>query len=326
MHSLPLLLTSCINARLPRSSNKSTSPILKSLTDATDQNRPSSSVPGINKATSFSELNPQSLVMDDLNKGIAATYDRENRGVPRLFARHITALLPPITNTSVIHDNACGPAVVTSEILSRVSSDGMPVSIAATDISPAMIAASDDIIKTQNWNCVTATIMNSQTLSFENDTFSHSFTNFLVPSQPGAPSEIYRTLKSGGTAVMTEWKYHGFVDLMKRCTKVIIPNAEALGLLVNRWPTEEALKAQFEMAGFGKNNIQVQSHCEYLAFENLDDLFSLFNGPFGKFFTKDWKAEEVDQIPEVIKQVLTAEELERESLEMIAWIVIAKKI
>ncbi|KFY92532.1 hypothetical protein V500_04154 [Pseudogymnoascus sp. VKM F-4518 (FW-2643)] len=112
---------------------------------------------------------------------------------------------------------------------------------------------------------------------------------------------------------------------MRRCSKNILVSSEAAGPLANQWLTEDALRAQFETAGFPKHDIQVQSHCEYLRFEDLDDLISLTEGPLGKFFTKDWNAEEVQKMPDVVKQVLTAEELERKSLEMVAWVVIAKK-
>src|SRR5690348_3481656 len=104
--------------------------------------------------------------MDDLNNSIATTYDMENRGIPRLFARYITTFAPQIISDSVIHDNACGPAVVTSEILSHISSDTTP-SIAATDISPMMVTVSEDIIKANKWNYVDAAVMDSQNLSFE---------------------------------------------------------------------------------------------------------------------------------------------------------------
>lgn len=125
-----------------------------------------------------------------------------------------------------------------------------------------------------------------------------------------------------GTAVFTAWKFHGFVDLMRRCTKNILPSAGPTG------PpsiTDEALRSSFEKAGFAKNAIEVQSHCEYLQFESMDDLISIAEGPFGKYFTKDWSAEQVGRLPSVIHEVLTVEEEERKSLEMSAWIVIAKK-
>jgi len=259
--------------------------------------------------------------MDDLNTSIAITYDRENRGIPRLMARYIITLTPPITSMSVVHDNACGPLVVTSEILSKLS-DVNPPKILATDNSAAMINVSEDLIKANKWTTVTAAVMDSGKLSFGDDTFTHSFTNFLVPPQPSAASEIYRTLKSNGTAIFTGWKFHGFVDLMRRCTKVILPSAGAAGppLLA-----EDVLRSQFEKAGFGTKDTELQSHVEYLQFETLDELNSLAEGPFGKFFTKDWGPEQIGRLPSVISEVLTPEEVNRNGLEMIAWIVIAKK-
>lgn len=259
--------------------------------------------------------------MDDLNASVAATYDRENRGIPRLVARHIITLAPPFASTSIIHDNACGPAIVTSEILSKPS-DASPPKISATDNSAAMIDVSVDLIRANGWTTVTAAVMDSGKLSFADDTFTHSFTNFLIPPQPSAVSEIYRTLRSAGTAIFTVWKFHGFVDLMRRCTKVIHPGAGSNG------PppvTEDVLRSQFEKSGFEKKDIEVQCHGEYLQFETLDDLNSLTEGPFGKFFTRDWSPEQVGRLPSVISQVLTPEEVKRQRLEMIAWVLIAKK-
>jgi hypothetical protein len=57
----------------------------------------------------------------------------------------------------------------------------------------------------------------------------------------------------------------------------------------------------------------------------VEDLMKLFNGPFGKFFTNTWEANEVNQLPRVVEEVLTAEEKEKKSLEMTAWVVVAKK-
>jgi len=261
--------------------------------------------------------------MDELNNKVAASYDKENRGVPRLFARHIVALLAPsITEASVVHDNACGPAVVTSELIAKIPS---PPKIFATDNNPAMITASEDIVKINAWNTVTVSNVDSTTLSFGDDTFSHSFTNFLIPPQPGAFSEIYRTLQPGGTAVFTAWKSHGFVALMRRCVKIIFPDAEPKS--GPPMATEDFLRGQFLKAGFRNGgDIQVLSHSESLRFESLDDLMTLVEGPFGKFFTQDWNAEDLGKLPEAVKQALTAEEAESKTLELSAWIVLAKKV
>ena len=262
--------------------------------------------------------------MNNLNDNMAQTYDKENRGVPRLIARHIITLVPPINRESVVHDNACGPAIVTSEMLSTVPSNITPLRIEATDISAPMIEAASDVIKSNDWGFVNTSVMDSQKLSFENDTFSHSITNLLIPSAPPAVSEIYRTLKPGGTAVYTVWKSHGFLDLMRRSGGAIRGNNGPTGMAPQ--PTAESLKAMFELAGFGGGEIVVQTHNDALPFKGLDDLNDLAVGPFGKFLTKDWSAEEVGRLPETIGKVLTAEELNTMSLEMVVWVIIAKKL
>ena len=261
--------------------------------------------------------------MKDLNDSIAATYNIENRGVCQLFARYIIGVAPPITRTSIIHDNACGPAIVTSEILSTGSKTAAPSKIEATDLSPQMIKAAEEAVQAYNWKIVNATVQNSEKLSFENDTFSHSFTNFLVPRTPASSSEIHRTLKPGGTAIYTAWKLHGFIDIMKRCREAIPVKSVAMPSPPS--PTKDSLTEEFLAAGFLKDDIEIHSHCVMFPFEDLNDLQNFADGPFGKFLTKSWSAEEVEQLPEAIGKVLTGGELERKSLEMEAWIVVAKK-
>jgi ubiquinone/menaquinone biosynthesis C-methylase UbiE len=262
--------------------------------------------------------------MEELNNKIATAYDQENRGIPRLFARHIITVVPSITNSSIIHDNACGPAVVTSELL-RALPDAKS-KIEATDITAPMIEASQDLIKTHGWTNVTASIMNAGELSFENDTFTHSFTNFIVPPHPNATSETYRTLKPGGVAVFTVWKSHGFIQLMRRCFKHIFPDIPPTGMLGSPPVTEELLRAQFGKAGFRAEEIEILDHQEDMKFDSLDDINSLTEGPFGKFFTKEWKDEDVKKLPGAVKEVLTEEERETKTLNMVAWVIVARKV
>ncbi len=53
-----------------------------------------------------------------------------------------------------------------------------------------------------------AVIMDAQKLTFPDSTFSHSFLSFGLPIMPdpvAAASEMYRTLKPGGTAITAFW-------------------------------------------------------------------------------------------------------------------------
>ena len=261
--------------------------------------------------------------MEALNNSLARSYDRENRGIPRLIAYHIARLVTTLDEHSVVHDNGCGPALVTSALLSVHGSKNFRVE--ATDLSAAMIEATDEIIEANGWKNVTATIQDSTKLSFEDNKFTHSFINFLVPIRPEEFGEIYRTLKPSGEAIYTMWKEHGFCAVMDRCTALVLPDSpQAKGfrsIVVDR----DNIKQRFLDGGFRGEDVKIDSHKEHLNFTDLDDLMALATGPFGKFLTKDWKEGDLQRLPQLVDQALTAEERERKSLDMVAWVVIAKK-
>lgn len=271
-----------------------------------------------------------------LNDTLSKSYERENRGLPRLFARYVLSQLPPMDKGSLVHDNACGPAIVTSEILSGHVPPGThcaptDIVITATDISVPMISAAEDLIKVNKWPNVSAEVLDSQDLAacgIKDDIFTHSITNFglfmLEDCSAGARS-IYRSLRHGGTAAITTWKYHGFVDLLARTSEVVRPDAELTGVLRNKWPIKERITDILTGAGFQADNIDMQARREWLTFTDEQDLADLMTGQIAKYATKDWTDEERARIGEVAGDVLTLEERRDRRLAMDAWVVIATK-
>lgn len=162
----------------------------------------------------------------------AAAYEASTGGSTRDLARHMLALAPPTSSGSVIHDNACGTGVVAQEILTRdILSQSAPnhshaLAIHCTDKSEKMIHLA------QSWYENHQAVTNMQTefpgvevrfetapsenLPFENESFTHSFTNcgilWFDDGVAGA-REILRTLKSGGTAVVSTWKEMNIFDI-----------------------------------------------------------------------------------------------------------------
>lgn len=170
----------------------------------------------------------------------------------RLFAADAVSLAPPITEKSVVHDNGCGPGIVTAEILSRhqcrTSLDHqqqkLPLQqtwqrqrrssqqqqghhetnhprdaprIEATDISPVMASAA-----ARRGATVRSQVMDSRELfAFDDAIFTHSFSNFVVLGMSEADaarvvSEMRRTLKPGGVAVLTAWRALGYLDVFEQ--------------------------------------------------------------------------------------------------------------
>src|SRR5579871_320693 len=154
---------------------------------------------------------------------VATAYTHTFGQISLVYARHILDILPPIDSNAVIHDNASGPGTVAFEILSRFPNPPRPT-IHATDFSEAMISGVQDNIASKG-NILTS-VMDSESLNFKDNTFTHSITNFglfIFPNPDKGAREIFRTLKPDGTAVVTTWKDNGFLDLAHRIQKRIRP-------------------------------------------------------------------------------------------------------
>jgi len=115
--------------------------------------------------------------------------------------------LADLRSGSVVLDNACGNGVVTLAITD--TENPSEITIYATDINPKMCEATAAAAASKGWaDSVKTASMLAEALNFDADFFSHSFTNFLINSakEPGKIiSEIYRTVKPGGTAIVTTW-------------------------------------------------------------------------------------------------------------------------
>lgn len=263
-----------------------------------------------------------------LAKEIAQSYDADNRGIPRLVAQHLLTLVPAIQATSVIHDNASGPAVVTSEILALQPDLTNSPTIVATDIAPPMITATQGLIENHKWKNVTVESMDSCKLTFENEKFSHSITNlgiFMTADPVAALTGVRRTLKVGGTAAITGWKAHGFLELLRRISRLVRPDAVPVGPLALPMQTQKELEAAMLKGGFTLDEIKISSHAERLKFEDESDLITLMTGKISSFVTKDWTPEEVKAIPDAVMKVLDEDEWTKRSLPMEVWVVIAEK-
>lgn len=60
--------------------------------------------------------------IESYSSAFASEYERQSGGVTRQIAIKGLKLLPPITSDSIIHDNACGPGIVSSLILKQFTS------------------------------------------------------------------------------------------------------------------------------------------------------------------------------------------------------------
>lgn len=125
-------------------------------------------------------------------------YERQSADVTRRHSDHLLTLLPPITPSSVVHDNACGPGIFVRSVLSlpqfRVAAESPPSRIEATDFAEGMINALRSIISREYWHSVHAAVVDSQDLQFKDGTFTHSITSFGIFLVPNAEKASGRSI------------------------------------------------------------------------------------------------------------------------------------
>ncbi|KAI0573335.1 S-adenosyl-L-methionine-dependent methyltransferase [Pyrenophora tritici-repentis] len=136
-----------------------------------------------------------------------ASFQNLQRDVTDSIARQLIKELPPITETSVLHDNGCGYGAMTIAIMEANPPVGLQ--IYATDFNFRFLSQLNAKL-TQNptWPVKVKT-MDAQKLAFADNTFDISITNFVFAGlldDVGAASHILRTLKPGGTGVIAVWK------------------------------------------------------------------------------------------------------------------------
>jgi ubiquinone/menaquinone biosynthesis C-methylase UbiE len=129
----------------------------------------------------------------------SSNYERMSGNCTHIIASQMVASInPPITNSSYILDNACGPGIVSE----RIGLLHPEANIMATDLSPAVIEEVKDLIKTENWSNMATDTLDVRDLSnIKDNTFSHVFTNLGLPV-PGDPDSgtkvtkgVYRVLQ-----------------------------------------------------------------------------------------------------------------------------------
>jgi ubiquinone/menaquinone biosynthesis C-methylase UbiE len=239
----------------------------------------------------------------------AAAYEASTGGCTRDLARHMLALAPPITPGSVIHDNACGTGVVAQEILTRdILSQSSPkhshaLAIHCTDKSEKMVHLAQSWFENKKAATNIQTVFPgvrvdfeaapSENLPFKNELFTHSFTNCgILWFDDGltAAREILRTLKSGGTAVVSSWKEMNIFDIAKEAQRACGQQEPLFRPPVDeKWFDAGHLDSVLREAGF--EDVRVVERAVHFGGKDVGEVCGHLMGLLGQLF-QGWGADE----------------------------------
>ncbi|KAF2260132.1 hypothetical protein CC78DRAFT_443065, partial [Lojkania enalia] len=175
------------------------------------------------------------------------------------FAAHNLTFISPITSGSIIHDNACGLGTASKAILSSHPNPST-LKIYATDIDQTFLDALQQDAKKNSWP-VEISNQRCESLSFPDNTFTHSITNigifFTASNGLEGAKEIYRTLQPGGVAVANCWENVTWFLPIKTVHDNIRPGAPYPTPVIN-WSDGQQLQKVMLEAGFSKENLKVE--------------------------------------------------------------------
>lgn len=208
------------------------------------------------------------------------------------------------------------------------------------DNSADMIAVVAEMVKAEGWrDSVETAVMDGCELAFEEGRFDISVTNFgiaLFPDAVKGAREIFRTLKAGGTAVVTTWKRVGWLPLLHELQKAVRPPGVELFSMggMAEWERKDKIVRVLVQGGFEVGNITVEERESVMwADGGLEGLVGIMEENLGPM-TNDWGEIEKKEVPNALTKILT-EQKERFLVDetggrvglkdYTAWIAIAKK-
>ncbi|KAF7856024.1 hypothetical protein EAF04_009980 [Stromatinia cepivora] len=269
---------------------------------------------------------------DSFNSEVS-TYERRLGGSTRRIIAYIISLLGDLPDNPIFLDNACGPGFPTEALLKAYPN----CHVHAADIAPSMVALVNNNVILNEWaDRVEMDIMDGINLSYPNNTFDVSITNFGISffsdSIAGA-KEIHRTLKPGGKAVITCWKEPPFFSLLHAAQSIIKPHSPPLiRPQLERWSHPETMHTTLLAAGFTNEKIHI---CEKEVMwwnRGVSEAAKGFADNFVRMVGEEWAEWEKGRMYGVTERLLRERGREfvvdREGVigcRLVAWVAIAVK-
>ena len=224
--------------------------------------------------------------------------------------RAVASHLPPLLKSfpaegGTVLDNACGTGAATEEFL-KVH---LSAHVSAADVVPPMVQSFKAIIATSP--LLTAQVKdvrleNGESLTYADDSFDASLTNFGIfffPDPVAGAKQIYRTLKPGGTAVVTLWKTFGFKPILWEVQDRVKPANPLTELpLMEPWCDPKKLEKVLTDGGFG--SVQFSIINEGMWGKDKADFVTVLLENFGALVARNWTDEEKAKLAPVTAQVV----------------------
>jgi ubiquinone/menaquinone biosynthesis C-methylase UbiE len=261
-------------------------------------------------------------------------YEHRIGHVCRAVASHLPTLFKAFPSTGgTVLDNACGTGAASEEFLKKFPT----AKIFAADVVPPMVQSFKAIIASKpelQKQVEEVRLEDAQNLTFADDTFDASITNFGIfffPDPVAGAKQIHRTLKPGGTAVITLWKTFGFKSILWEIQDRVKPANPLTELpLMEPWCDPALLEKTLKEGGFKLVDFTVVK--EGLWGKDKKDFELVLLENLGAMTARNWTDEERAKLPAMISQVIDEQQEElcvtdgaKVGCMMEAWVAVVTK-
>lgn len=261
-------------------------------------------------------------------------YEHRIGHVCRAVASHLPPLLKSLpASGGTVLDNAAGTGAATEELLKKFPT----AQVYAADVVPPMVQSFKAIVasKPQLQTQVKEVRLEDATaLSYADNTFDASITNFGIfffADPVAGARHIHRTLKPGGTAVVTLWKTFGFKPILWEIQDQIKPVSPMKELpLMEPWCDPALLEKTLKEGGF--SNVEFTTVKEGLWGKDKEDFKVVLLENLGALTARDWTEEERAKLPGMISEVVDTQQDKfcvtdgsKVGVMMEAWVAVATK-
>ncbi|XXG96670.1 hypothetical protein Hte_002960 [Hypoxylon texense] len=271
----------------------------------------------------------------------ASAYEKSAGATSSRLAAAALARLPLSSYTSSSHilDSAAGPGIVTKLLLSPspsgVSVPGLPISpaprVTGIDIAPAMIDSFMANKAALGWTTADALVQDSGDLSrFRDAEFDAVVMNlgiFALPDPVSGAAEMYRVLKPGGHVVVTTWKVRRAAEVLQGAVDAIRQNSGLKPMAMPvEWTTKEKLVRVMGEGGFSIGQVEVLETSPNWECGSEEEVVRALSSPMWTArIWEGWTTEEIGRWGDEIRNQLRDQEKQTGTLEMSAWIYVARK-
>jgi ubiquinone/menaquinone biosynthesis C-methylase UbiE len=259
---------------------------------------------------------------------LARSYAAQTAGTTKeIFETLLPALLTakPITDKSVVHDNAAGPGIAVQVLHEGSSIIKQGMRVVMSDNNPGMLAAAKDAFPQYE----TLELDSCSLSALADGSVTHSITNASIstiqdPVQ--AVREIHRTLAPDGVALVTTFKRFAMIDIVHEVQRRIRPDAPKMPLPGPQFLQEGVLEKTMIEGGFEREKMESLSK-EILVTEGerIAALTGFLTGPFMERAKEGWSAEDKAKWDDTVSQVMDEEKKQNGGVRFAAWAVLARK-